>query len=244
MSKLDSYTDNSNLQKYDLHIHSKYSYDSLATPKRIIKIAKKLGLKGIAITDHDTIKGAVEASKIAKDIEIIIGSEIKTEKGDVIGLFLEEEIISRRFEEVVDEIKDQNGFVILPHPYKTFDYVPDSILNKIDAIEILNGRISHELNNKAQKLAYDKKILFTGGSDAHLAKNVGSIVTIFDEDIESLTVHNIDKELKKAGVRGVVTPHYTHYYTTVLGNIRKKRYAKLGKMFIKGTLKMSGVAKK
>ncbi len=244
MSKSDSYADSSNLQKYDLHIHSKYSYDSLATPKRIVKIAKKSGLKGIAITDHDTIKGAVEASKIAKDIEIIIGSEIKTEKGDVIGLFLNEEIISRQFEEVVDEIRGQDGFVILPHPYKTFDYVPDSVLNKIDAIEALNGRTSQELNNKAQKLVSSKKILFTGGSDAHLVKNVGSVVTIFDEDLEYLTIHNIKQELKNAGVRGEVTPRYTHYYTSVLGNIRKKRYAKLGKMFIKGTLMMGGVGKR
>lgn len=243
MSKLDLCTENSDFAKYDLHIHSKYSYDSLASPKEIIKTAKKLGLKGIAITDHDTIRGAVEASKIAKEIEIIVGSEIKTDKGDVIGLFLNEEITSRQFEEVLDEIRDQEGFVLLPHPYKTFKFISDQMLSKIDAIEIFNGRISDELNYRAQKLASEKKMLFTGGSDAHLVKDVGSVLTIFDKDLESLTVHNIKHNLKTAKVEGVITPRYTHYYTSVLGNVRKRRYAKLGKMFVKGILMMGGGTK-
>lgn len=244
MSKIDSHIDNKDFLKYDLHIHSKYSYDSLSSPKEIIKIAKKTGLKGIAITDHDTIKGAVEASRITKDIEIIIGSEIKTNIGDVIGLFLNEEIISRQFEEVIDEIKSQNGFVVLPHPYKTFDNVSDSILNQVDAIEIFNGRISKQLNDKAQKLAYDKKMVITGGSDAHLIRDVGSVVTVLDMELEFLTIHNIKQKLKKAEVRGVIAPRYTHYYTAALGNIRQKRYANLEKMLIKGALKMGGVTKK
>lgn len=244
MSKLDSNTENSDFLKYDLHIHSKYSYDSLSPPREIIKTAKKSGLKGIAITDHDTIKGAVEASKLTKEIEIIIGSEIKTDKGDIIGLFLNEEITSRRLEEVIDEIKDQDGFIILPHPYKTFDYIPDNLLNRIDAIEIFNGRISNGLNNKAQKLAREKKLLFTGGSDAHLVRNVGSVVTVFEDDLELLTVNNIKQKLRTAEVNGITAPHYTHYYTAALGNIRKKRYSKLGKMLIKGVLMMGGVTKK
>ena len=103
---------------FDFHIHSKFSYDSLLSPKRIVRVAKKRGLDGIAITDHDTIKGALEASKFNDSIYVIIGSEIRTEKGDVIGLFLNEEITSKYFDEVVDEIKSQGGLVVLPHPYK------------------------------------------------------------------------------------------------------------------------------
>ncbi|MDW7775640.1 MAG: PHP domain-containing protein [Methanosarcinales archaeon] len=222
---------NHDFLKYDLHIHSRFSYDSLSTPKRILKAAKHLGLSGLAITDHNTIKGAIEVSKIDKIFQIIIGSEIKTDKGDIIGLFLNDEIISRRFDEVVDEIRDQDGFIVLPHPYKTHNDVPVDILDKIDAIEIFNGRISPELNKKAGQLKY-KKLLFTGGSDAHLVKHVGSVVTIIDKDSGPLTIDNIHSALKKVEIKGMVVPRYTHYYTAAVGNIRMKRYTKLGKLAV------------
>lgn len=223
-------SNNDNFLKYDLHIHSRFSYDSLSTPKRILKTANHLGLSGLAITDHNTIKGAIEASKIDEGIQIIIGSEIKTDKGDIIGLFLNDEIISKQFDEVVDEIREQGGFIILPHPYKTHDYIPANVLNRIDAVEIFNGRISHELNKKAGQLKYNDKMLFTGGSDAHLVKHVGSVATMIDKDFGSLTIDNIHSALKKAEIKGIEVPRYTHYYTAAVGHIRKKRYTKLGKL--------------
>lgn len=226
--------------KFDFHIHSKYSYDSLSTPKSIVRTAKKQGLNGLAITDHNTIKGAIEASKIDKNIEIIIGSEIKTDEGDIIGLFLNEEIKSTGFDSVIDEIREQDGFIILPHPYKTFDNIPDYILNKIDAIEILNGRISNVLNKKARDLAIKKKFLFTGGSDAHLAKDVGRVATIFNGDIGTLTRDNIEKALGQCNVIGTEAPGYTHYYTAAIGNIRKKSFMGIGRKIFKKILGKSG----
>ena len=67
--------------RYDLHVHSKYSYDSFTSPEKIIKVAKKRGLDGVAITAHGTIKGGIEAPKIHKDkdFQVIVGAEIKTE---------------------------------------------------------------------------------------------------------------------------------------------------------------------
>jgi len=240
MTNCDPDSNNDDFLKYDLHIHSRFSYDSLSTPKKIVKIAKHLGLDGLAITDHNTIKGAVEASKIDENIQIITGNEINTEKGDIIGLFLNDEIFSRQFYEVVDEIREQDGFIILPHPYKTHDKIPANVLNNIDAIEIFNGRISHELNKKARELIYNKKLLFTGGSDAHLAKHVGSVMTMFDKDIGPLTIDNIHSALKKAEIRGMESPRYTHYYTAAVGNLRKKRYTKLGKLAVKELYRLVG----
>lgn len=73
--------------KFDLHVHTKYSKDSLLNPKTVLKIAKKKGLNGIAITDYNTIKGALATQKINDDenFTVIVGSEIKTEYGDTIG---------------------------------------------------------------------------------------------------------------------------------------------------------------
>lgn len=101
--------------KFDLHIHSKYSYDSLLRPGTIIKVAKKKGLDGVAITDHNTIRGGVEVLKVNKDDDfvVIVGSKIKTECGDVIGLFLTDEIRSRVFADVVGEIRSQGGLTVL-----------------------------------------------------------------------------------------------------------------------------------
>ena len=94
---------------FDLHIHSKYSFDSISEPKKIIKVAKNMGLNGVAITDHNTTKGGLEAKKINRDHDflVIVGSEISTEIGDITGLFLSEEIKSRNSMEVIEEIKKQ-----------------------------------------------------------------------------------------------------------------------------------------
>ena len=104
--------------KIDLHIHSKYSHDGSLEPEQIIEIARKKGLSGVAITDHNTIRGALEAQKYqSEDFRVIIGAEIMTEKGEVTGLFLSREIKSRRLQEVIAEIKAQDGIVIVPHPF-------------------------------------------------------------------------------------------------------------------------------
>ena len=160
---------------FDLHIHSKYSYDSLLRPDTIIKIAKKKGLNGVAITDHNTIKGGVEASKVNKDDDfvIIVGSEIKTEYGDVLGLFLTDEIRSRVFADVVDEIRDQGGLTVLAHPFRKGIVFPRDLLGYVDLIEGFNARSPKNLNQKAIELARDCRMPVTAGSDAHLGFEIG-----------------------------------------------------------------------
>ena len=102
--------------KYDLHVHSKYSIDGCIEPETIVKTAHKRGLSGVAVTDHNTIQGGLESKKYeTDDLKVIVGSEIETNRGEVIGLFLCDEITSNIFAYVVQEIKDQNGLVIIPH---------------------------------------------------------------------------------------------------------------------------------
>jgi len=222
---------------FDFHIHSKFSYDSLLNPKRIVRIAEKRGLDGIAITDHDTIKGALEASKFNNSIYVIIGSEIKTEIGDVIGLFLNEELTSKNFDEVVDEVKRQDGLVVLPHPYKKNQDIPNGILRKVDLIETLNGRLSPELNHKAQILAKNNGMPIIGGSDAHISKSIGCVKTIFNCEKHAIqNVEDIKQLLLKgdAKVVGKESPRYVHYYSVIIGNVRKKQFLQLSKLFVKG----------
>jgi predicted metal-dependent phosphoesterase TrpH len=170
--------------KYDLHIHSKYSYDSFLKPDKIIKIAKKRSLKGIAITDHNTIKGGLKALRENKDKEfdLIIGAEIKTDLGDIIGLFLNEEIKSRRFYEVIDEIKSQDGLTVLPHPYRQHKN-PEKMVDHVDLIEGFNARTKKIYNDKSCQLAKGFECTVIAGSDAHLAFEIGRGLTIVKGEI-------------------------------------------------------------
>jgi predicted metal-dependent phosphoesterase TrpH len=221
---------------FDFHVHSRFSYDALLNPKRIVRIAEKRGLDGIAITDHDTIKGAIEAQKFYNSIYVIIGSEIKTERGDVIGLFLNDEITSKYFDDVVDEIKGQDGIVVLPHPYKKNMNIPNELLSKVDLIETLNGRLSPELNYKAQILAKNNGLQIIGGSDAHISASIGCVRTIFNYEKRAIqNVEDIKQLLLKgnAKVVGTESPRYVHYFSATVGNIRKGNFLQLGKLFIK-----------
>lgn len=166
--------------KYDLHIHSKYSSDGILDPEKIVKIATKRGLNGIAITDHNTIKGGLKAKKYEnEDFKVIIGSEISTERGEIIGLFLEEEVKSKDVQGVISEIKDQNGIVIIPHPFdelrrSAFQPTKEDV-EFIDCIEGFNSRcVFQKYNKKAVEFAMNHNLTITAGSDAHFAWEIGN----------------------------------------------------------------------
>ena len=175
--------------RYDLHIHTKYSKCSLLPPKILLKKAKEKCLNGIAVTDHNTIKGALETKKLNKDknFEVIVGEEIKTDKGDVIGLYLKKEIKPGKFEDVIKEIKKQGGLVVIPHPFTSIGILRRSIKlkfedikDKIDAIETFNARFFFKFENlKAKIKAKELNIAETGGSDAHFCFEVGRAYTEF-----------------------------------------------------------------
>lgn len=171
--------------KFDLHIHSKYSYDSFLSPETIIRIAKKKGLNGVAVTDHGTIKGGIEALKINKDkdFQVIVGSEIKTEYGDVIGMFLNEEIKSQIFMQVVEEIGDQDGLIVLAHPFRKNITFPIDLLKYLDLIEGFNARSPKGLNEKAKDLARSYGMAMTAGSDAHLGFEIRGGRTIVNKEV-------------------------------------------------------------
>lgn len=213
------------MQKYDLHVHSNYSIDSINTPSQILKMAEKRGLKGIAVCDHNTIKGSKMTKKIANeknlDIEVILASEIKTKNGEVIGLYLNEEINGKEktFEEVVDMIKKQDGLVMVPHP---FDPLRKGALRcglknkKIDGIEVFNSRVMlNKYNKKALDFAEKEKLAFIGGSDAHTPIEIGNAVTIIEDDLR--------KEIKNKKTRyeGKISPFYVHLISKSIKTWRK-----------------------
>ena len=162
----------------DLHIHSQYSFDSLSKPSKILDHAVKKGLDGISITDHNSMDGSIEAIRCSRDDIIVIpGMEISTEVGHVIGLFLSEEIRSRVFLEVIDEIKNQDGISVLAHPFKRASIVENSIIEKVGAIEAFNSRANtikkSDANLLSANLAKSSNLAVTAGSDAHFYFEIG-----------------------------------------------------------------------
>lgn len=209
--------------KYDLHSHSKYSSDGILDPQRIIKVAIKKGLEGIAVTDHNTIKGGLEAKKYeTANFKVIIGSEVMTTKGEIIGLFLSEEIKSNDFYEVIDEIKGQNGITVVPHPFDEWRsssfHIKGEDVKYIDNVEIFNSRcVEEKFNHKANQFAKKYELGVTGGSDAHFANEIGHAGVIIEtDDIQEAILKN---DLK---VFGKTSTSLNHVFTKALKMWRKR----------------------
>jgi hypothetical protein len=196
--------------KADLHLHSNYSHDAFSSPRKILERAKEVGLNLIAITDHHTIEGAKEAQKMAPEfgLETIIGEEILTKQGEIIGLFLKERIPPNlSLLEAVKEIREQGGLVVVPHPLSFWqDGLGEKLLYKlapeIDGIEVLNSGWTGKKNfAKIQNINNNfLKLASTAGSDAHFAKLVGKAYTIF-EGKSSFDLYRAVKN-KSTSVRG------------------------------------------
>ena len=172
--------------KIDFHTHTYFSYDSLMRPEKILGIAQKKGLTHIVINDHNTINGGLECKKIEKNykLNVIIGSEIKTDIGDVTGIFLKEEIKQGPYLEVIEQIKNQGGLSILNHPFVGHN-LSGLNFSVFDFIEGYNGRCNEEQNRKAIELAKSNNKPILAGSDAHTYSEVGNSYSEF-ESIDTL----------------------------------------------------------
>jgi len=197
--------------KYDLHIHSKYSSDGVLDPEKIVKTATKRGLSGIAITDHNTIKGGLEAKKYeTEDFKVIVGSEVMTKRGEITGLFLSEEVKSRDVQDVIFEIKEQDGIFIIPHPFdelrhSAFHPTEDDV-KFIDGVEGFNSRcVFQKYNKKAVEFALKHNLTITAGSDAHFSNEIGNGgVIIESNDIRKAIM---GKNVKIFGKRSSLINH-------------------------------------
>ena len=166
------------MMKFDLHIHSRRSYDSFSSVENIIKYAKKRNLNGVAITDHEHFLSNNDFNcSLDQDIWVIKGAEMWTEMGDIIGLFLSSPLKCNKPMDLINEIHDQNGIAILAHPFKRRKYsYPEEILRLFDAIEVANGRWKDlRLFSQNQEVNHLLSVVEgrSAGSDSHFAFEVG-----------------------------------------------------------------------
>ncbi|MCJ7824354.1 MAG: PHP domain-containing protein, partial [Anaerolineales bacterium] len=149
----------------------------------LIQTARERGIERLAITDHNTIAGALLAKKLAPEL-IVVGEEVLTERGELIGYYMKEEIPQGlSVKETLRRFKDQGAFISIPHPFDLWRNGWRSeelleLLPEVDAVEVFNARCLLKVHN-LNALAFAKKHnkLMLAGSDAHTLLEVGLAVT-------------------------------------------------------------------
>lgn len=175
----------------DLHCHSSASFDSVASPERMMAKARRIGLTHLAITDHERIDGALRARDLRPEgLTIIVGEEVRSADGDMIGLYLERAVPpGLSAAETAAAIHEQGGLVGLPHPFDRFrssggsravdeQRTLDALAAAVDYIEIHNARAYRDANPLATAFAASRGLPGTASSDAHSVMELGVAQTV------------------------------------------------------------------
>jgi predicted metal-dependent phosphoesterase TrpH len=183
--------------RYDLHLHSQASHDCNIPFMSLIRMTRRRGLSGIALTDHDTMEGYHRLAEIwpHDELQLIAGCERTLHDGShVIGLFLQRPLLSGSIREVISEIRDQGALVYLPHPYREYSGIwgaasgiseadRDWAAQHADFIEVFNHKCTPEENRLALELLSKYPKGYAAGSDAHFSYEIGTAVTEFDRPL-------------------------------------------------------------
>ncbi len=212
--------------KADFHMHTHFSPDSEMSPTALVERCLKVGLECIAITDHNTIDGALEVKRIAP-FKVIVGEEIASSSGEITGLFLNESIPRGLSPiETVERIKSQGGLVSIPHPYDRFrrEVITRAGISEVipyaDIVEIFNSRNNLDADNrKAVELAEANGLLTSGVSDAHMPMELGRTY------VEMPDFDGTPEEFKKSLAQGTIVARkmspLIHVITTLV-KIKKR----------------------
>ncbi len=213
--------------KVDFHVHTCYSGDSLTSLEAVIGTCRKRGLGKVAITDHNTIAGALALSEMAPDL-VIVGEEIKTEVGEIIAYFLKEEVPKGLpVQEAIARVREQGGLVGVPHPLDRLrreamglTYLL-TVIEQVDLLEAFNARTTFPNDNRrALDLAREWGLLVTAGSDAHTAREIGHAyleMPAFNDKDEFL------RSLAQGKIVGRLTIPLIHFASTWAKWIKRRR---------------------
>jgi Predicted metal-dependent phosphoesterases (PHP family) len=226
----------------DTHTHTYYSGfsklffvpypESVTSPETMVDTAVKRGLDVICITDHNEIKGAWKAERYAREggleIEVVVGEEITTADGEVLGLFLQE-LVPRGLsaEETIDIIHEQGGLAVAPHP---FSYFCPALGNKVkelslDGVEVLNGAHRDPYVNRLAQKVVKPSFACVGGSDAHSPWMLGDAFTEFKGKSAEELYRAIIRRKTRPGGRSVPLIHWIFWNMGIANGIFKKLIA-------------------
>ena len=161
-------------------MHTHFSPDSEVSPERLVARCTAVGLNCIAVTDHNTIEGALAVQRLAP-FTVIVGEEVASSEGEITGLFLTEMVPAGLPPvETARRIKEQGGLVSLPHPFDRFRRevigrgALEELLPYTDIVEVFNSRNNLSADDrKAEAFAREHGLLTSGVSDAHTTMELG-----------------------------------------------------------------------
>ena len=171
------------LIRADLHNHTYFSPDSILSPEHLLRRTRERSIDVIAVTDHNTVRGGLAVQELAAraypDVRVIVGEEVRTRDGEVLGLFLMEDVPrDLSAAETIDRIKAQGGLAGAPHPFDSFrsglDGRMGDVADELDFVEGLNARmIFRRHNTEARKFARAYGLPLSAASDAHSPREIG-----------------------------------------------------------------------
>jgi predicted metal-dependent phosphoesterase TrpH len=204
--------------KVDMHTHSEYSPDSRTSLAAQAAAIKAAGLNVVCATDHNTIEGALRLRELADGFRVIVGEEVSSRDGEIIGLFLDKPVPrGLSAEETIARIRDQGGLVSVPHPFsrnRRFHLrrsVLERVWKDIDCIEVFNAREAFTQDNvRAAAFAKEKGLPGAVGSDAHRASEIGRAWVEVEEFVGR---DDFIAALREGSVIGKLTGNYIHVLT-------------------------------
>jgi len=215
------------LIKADLHVHTCYSIDCLTPLEQIVARCLEIGINCIAVADHNTITGALKLREIAP-FKVIIAEEILTPVGEIMGLFLSEEVPPGLSpQETISRIRSQGGLVGIPHPFgrslpwNTNKLTSTEILSQIDIIETFNSRTPFSISNtRAWQLSRDQGKAASAGSDAHTLGEIGRAYVEMQEFDGPEDFLNSLAQGKIFGQRSSYLAHFASTWARIRKHIR------------------------
>lgn len=209
-----------------MHGHTYWSKDSQLGLADLERAILRAGLDAVCITDHNEIGGALELAA-RRTVRVIVGEEIRTSDGEIIGLFLQEKIPARLSPEAtIAAIRDQGGIVYIPHPLDRFrgsrlqPAALAAVLNQVDVLEVFNARnLLAGDNRRALRLARERGVRQGAGSDSHLASEVGHA---YVEVPDFTTPGELLTALESAVVHGRRTNPFVHVRTRLDKEARRR----------------------
>ncbi|MRX82332.1 PHP domain-containing protein [Eggerthella guodeyinii] len=177
--------------KTEFHIHTRYSHDSMMGKRALLFMCKARGVDCVAITDHNEVAGAIAYAPFleAHGVRVIVGEEVFTCEGEIVGLFLEKRVKPGLTpEETIRRIREQGGVVYIPHPYdekRAKSVLSRSAIHRnaslIDCVEIHNGRNAKAGFSHVQaRIASEEGLSPIIGCDAHCFFEIGRNVCVSD----------------------------------------------------------------
>jgi predicted metal-dependent phosphoesterase TrpH len=194
--------------KIDLHVHTRYSRDCSTNLEDVLFYSKRKGLSGVAITDHDSVEGALRLLEMENDgLTIIPGIEVSTVQGHILGLNVTTPIrpgLSAR--ETVDRIHEVGGIAVAAHPSAMFKagigLSGRTASYGLDAVEVINSSLFpfSLMNYMSKRLAVRLGLPQTAGSDSHIPETIGLAYTVMENTEPEVTVQKIIHAVKKGRI--------------------------------------------